>query len=100
MTTQRRRRDGDIVTRGGLTRREVRQGYINATPEQNRAFALADLRESAEATQDAPVWFDNGESVQALANTARVLVQYVHVDMSAGTTEYRTVDGREGAAAV
>ena len=95
MTTRRRRRDDDIVTRGGLTRREVRQGYVNATPEQNRAFALADLRESATATQDAPIWFDNGESVQALANTAGVRVVYVHVDLAAGTTEYRTVDGRE-----
>jgi hypothetical protein len=56
------------------------------------------LSESAEAEQDAPVWFDNGESVQALARTARVLVQYVHVDLTTGTTEHRTVDGREGAA--
>ncbi len=95
MTTRRRRRDDDIVTRGGLTRREVRQGYINATTEQNRAFALADLRESATAEQDAPIWFDNGESVQALANTAGVLVRWVHCDLTAGTTEYRTVDGRE-----
>ena len=93
--TSRRSRLDEVVTRGGLTRREVLQGYVNATPEQNRAFALADLRESATAEQDAPIWFDNGESVQALANTARVLVTYAHVDLTTGTTEYRTADGRE-----
>ena len=95
MTTRRRSRLDEVVTRGGLTRREVQQGYVNATPEQNRAFALADLRESAAAEQDAPIWFDNGESVQALANTARVLVEYAHVDLTTLQTTYRTVDGRE-----
>lgn len=98
MTTRRRSRLDEVVTRGGLTRREVLHGYVNATPEQNRAFALADLRESATAEQDAPIWFDNGESVQALANTARVLVQYVHVDLTTGEVEHRTADGREVAA--
>jgi len=97
MTTRRRRRDDDIVARGGLTRREVRQGYINATPEQNRAFALADLLHSRDAEHDATIWHEEHD-VEALARTAGVLVQYVHVDMSAGTVEYRTVDGREAAA--
>jgi hypothetical protein len=92
-TRQRRSHLDDVVTRGGLTRREIRQGYVNATPEQNRAFALADLRESANAERDAPIWHDNGESVQALANTAGVVVTYVHVDLTAGTAEYRTAGG-------
>lgn len=95
MTTRRRRNPDDVVTRGGLTRREVRQGYVSATPEQNRAFALADLRESETAEHDAPIWFDNGEMVQMLANTARVLVEYVHVDLATLQTTYRTVDGRQ-----
>jgi len=94
MTTRRRRHDGDIVTRGGLTRREVRQGYVNATPEQNRAYALADLHESASAEHDAPIWFEDND-IEALANTARVLVHYVRVDLTTQTVEHRTVDGRE-----
>ena len=99
MTTRRRNHPADVVTRGGLTRREVLQGYVNATPEQNRAYALADLHESATAAQDAPIWFDNGESVQALANTAGVKVTYAHVELGhAMTVEYRTADGREVAA--
>ena len=93
MTTRRRNHPADVVTRGGLTRREVRQGYINATPEQNRAYALADLRESATAEHDAPIWFEEHD-VEALANTARELVTFAHVELGhAMTTEYRTVDG-------
>jgi hypothetical protein len=95
MTTRRRRpRPTDVVTRGGLTRREAEQGYIAATPEQNRAFALAELRHSRDAETEATIWHDEHD-VEALANTAGVLVQYVHVELGhACTVEYRTVDGR------
>jgi hypothetical protein len=40
--------------------------------------------------EPAAIWHDNGESVQALANTAGVRVTFVHVDLTAQTTEYRT----------
>lgn len=95
MTTRRRRQSpDDIVTRGGLTRREVEQGYIEATPEQNRAWALGVLQESMNAEQDAPIWFEEND-VEALANTAGVLVTFAHVELGVRwTVEYRTVDGR------
>ena len=43
----------------------------------------------------AAIWHDNGRTVTRLARTAGVRVVYVHVDLAAGTTEHRTVDGRE-----
>jgi hypothetical protein len=36
--------------------------------------------------EPAAIWHDNGESVQALANTAGVRVTFVHVDLTAQTT--------------
>lgn len=64
---------------------------------QSAQTALSMLLDSRDGTP-AAIWHDNGRTIGRLARTARVLVQYVHVDMSAGTTEHRTVDGREGAA--
>ena len=93
-TRQRKPSPDDIVTRGGLTRREVEQGYISATPEQNKAWALSVLRQSAEREHDALI-FDDPIDVEALANTAGVLVQYVRVDLATGTLEHRTADGRQ-----
>ena len=56
------------------------------------ATALNLLRQSRDAERDAPVWFDNGKTVRRLAHTAGVRVVYAHVDLTALTTEYRTVD--------
>jgi hypothetical protein len=92
--TRRRPRLDDIVTRGGLTRREVEQGYILATPEQNRAFALGTLRASRDAEHDAPIFPDGEITIDIMANTAGVYVEYIHVDLTTGTVERREVDGR------
>ena len=65
--------------------------------------ALHLLRESRDADHDAPVWADNGRSVRMLAEAAGVRVEYVHCNLTALTTERRTVepkganDGRDNA---
>lgn len=43
--------------------------------------------------QPAAIWHDGGRTITRLARTAGVRVTFVHVDLAAGTTEYRTVDG-------
>ena len=43
--------------------------------------------------QPAAIWHDNGRTVGRLARTAGVRVVYVHCDLTAGTCEYRTVEG-------
>ena len=58
--------------------------------------ALHLLRASRDADHDAPIWADNGATVARLAHDARVTVRYVHVDLSALTTEYRTVEPGKG----
>lgn len=58
------------------------------------ATALAMLRESRDG-QPARVWHDNGRTVGRLARTAGVVVTYALVDLAAGETTYRTVDGRQ-----
>lgn len=55
------------------------------------AEALARLAASRDAEHDAPVWHDNGRTVEALAETAGVRVTYAHVNLATGATEYRTV---------
>lgn len=59
------------------------------------AAALTLLRESCEGAPDAParIWHDGGRIVTALARAAGVKVTYAHVDLTAQTTELRTVDG-------
>ena len=59
------------------------------------AEALARLRESRDADHDAPIWGDNGRSARMLAEAAGVTVTYVHVNLSALTTERRTVNPKE-----
>ena len=54
--------------------------------------ALHLLRESRDADHDAPIWADNGATVRMLAEAAGVTVTYVHVDLSALTTERRVVE--------
>lgn len=58
--------------------------------------ALARLRASRDADHDAPIWADNGRSVAMLAEAAGVTVTYVHVNLSALTTERRTINPKEG----
>ena len=53
--------------------------------------ALARLTASRDAEHDAPIWHDRGRTVTALAHTAGVRVEYVHVDMSRQTVERREV---------
>ena len=60
------------------------------------AEALTRLRASRDAERDAPVWADNGRSVRMLAEEAGVTVTYVHVNLSALTTERRVVEGGGG----
>lgn len=55
------------------------------------ATALALLIQSRDAEHDAPIWHDNGRTVTRLAQTAGTRVTYVHVDLTALTTERRTV---------
>ena len=57
--------------------------------------ALARLRASRDGERDAPIWGDNGRSVRMLAEAAGVTVTYVHVNLSALTTERRTVNPKE-----
>ena len=57
--------------------------------------ALHLLRESRDADHDAPVWADNGRSVRMLAEAAGVRVEYVHCNLTALTTERRTVEPKE-----
>ena len=54
---------------------------------------LALLRASRDAEHEAPIWPDGGRTVRQLTQTAGVRVTYVHVDLTAQTTEYRTVEG-------
>ena len=54
--------------------------------------ALHLLRASRDADHDAPIWSDNGATVRRLAASAGVRVEYVHVNLTALTTEYRTVE--------
>ena len=61
---------------------------------QSAQTTLSLLLDSRDGTP-AAIWHDNGRTVTRLARTAGVRVVYVHVDLAAGTTEYRTVDGRE-----
>ena len=56
-----------------------------------RAEALAELRESRDGTL---IWHDNGATVTRLAHTARVTVIFVHVNLSALTTERLVVEGK------
>ncbi len=51
--------------------------------------ALSLLRESRDGAR---IFTDNGATVTRLARTAGVRVVYAHVDLTALTTEYRTVD--------
>ena len=53
--------------------------------------ALALLRESRDG---ALIWHDNGATVTRLAQEAGVTVTYVHVNLSALTTEWRVVEGK------
>ena len=56
------------------------------------AEALARLRASRDADHDAPVWSDDGATVTRLAQEAGVTVTFLHVNLSALTTERRTVE--------
>ena len=53
--------------------------------------ALHLLRESRDG---ALVWHDGGATVRRLAESAGVSVEYVHVNLSALTTERRRVEGK------
>ena len=53
--------------------------------------ALALLRESRDGPR---IFTDNGVTVTRLAQTAGVRVEYVHVNLSALTTERRVVEGK------
>ena len=55
--------------------------------------ALALLRESRDGGR---IFTDNGATVRRLAHTAGVTVIFVHVDLSALTTERRVVEGKGG----
>lgn len=57
--------------------------------------AMQMLLQSVHADHDAAIWHDNGRTVTRLARTAGVRVTFAHVDMAAGTVDYRTADGRE-----
>ena len=54
--------------------------------------ALALLRESRDGAR---IWHDNGETIERLARTAGVRVEYVQVDLTALTCERRVVEGGE-----
>ena len=58
--------------------------------------ALALLLESRDG-QPARIWHDNGETIERLARTAGVRVEYVHVDLTRLTTERRMVAPKEEA---
>ena len=59
------------------------------------AEALTRLRASRDADHDAPIWGDDGRSVRMLAEAAGVRVEYVHCNLTALTTERRTVEPKE-----
>ncbi len=59
------------------------------------AEALRQLRESRDG-EPARIWHDSGRSVGRLARLAGVKVVYISVDLTAQTSELKTVDGREG----
>ena len=52
--------------------------------------ALALLRESRDGSR---IWHDDGETIERLARTAHVRVEYVQVDLTALTCERRIVEG-------
>ena len=56
--------------------------------------ALALLRESRDGAR---IWHDNGETIERLARTAHVRVEYVQVDLTRLTTERRMVAPKEEA---
>ena len=53
--------------------------------------ALSLLRESRDGAR---IFTDNGATVTRLAREAGVTVTFVHVDLSALTTEWRVVEGK------
>ena len=55
--------------------------------------ALALLRESRDGAR---IWHDNGETIERLARTAHVRVEYVQVNLAALTCERRVVEEGEG----
>ena len=55
--------------------------------------ALALLRESRDGTR---IFTDDGATVRRLAREAGVTVTFVHVDLTALTTERRVVEGKGG----
>ena len=55
--------------------------------------ALALLRESRDGAR---IFTDNGATVVRLAREARVTVTFLHCDLTALTTERRTVEGGRG----
>ena len=59
---------------------------------QSAQTALTMLLDSRDGTP-AAIWHDGGRTITRLARTAVVRVTFAHVDMTTGTTEYRTVDG-------
>ena len=59
--------------------------------------ALALLRVFGDAERDALVWYDDGRTIERLARTAGVRVEYVHVDLTRLTTERRMVAPKEEA---
>jgi hypothetical protein len=64
------------------------------TTAKSADTALGMLLDSRDPDTDAAIWHDNGRTVKRLANTAGVYVEYIHVDLTAGTVERREVDGR------
>ena len=66
-----------------------RRGFEDAT--YDRCWFCPYLTASRDAEHDAPIWHDRGRTVTALAHTAGVRVEYVHVDMSRQTVERREV---------
>ena len=56
--------------------------------------ALALLRESRDGAR---IWYDDGRTIERLARTAGVRVEYVHVDLTRLTTERRMVAPKEEA---
>lgn len=58
------------------------------------AESLRLLRQSRDAERDALIFTDNGRTVAQLAHAAGVAVTFAHVDLTAQTTEYRTVNER------
>jgi len=67
---------------------------IPATPRQ---AAQMDLLHSRDDEHDAPIWHDNGRTIRRLAQAAGVRVEYAHVDLTAQTTEYKTVEPKQEA---